>query len=200
MLRVQDLDFGFNDAENYKRRENKKFLDKVFFRTEDIEQLCARNTFFLIGEKGTGKTACSVFLANNDHKDSLSTIKYIRETDYQKFVQMKAREHLTLSDYVDIWKVILYLLLSKSVFENEPSGFLDYPKSIKFRNVNSAVDEYYLKAFSPEIINAIKFVERSKVAAEIVSKYAKLGGEESDELVFSESRFQINLYVYSKTV
>ncbi|MDX2271668.1 MAG: funZ protein [Cyanobacteriota bacterium] len=198
MLRIQDLNLGFNDAENYKRSENKSLLNKVFFRTDELDRLCERSTFFLIGEKGTGKTACAVYLSNNDYKDTLSSINYIRETDYQKFVQMKKREHLALSDYVDIWKVILYLLISKNVSENEPNSLL-LPKAIKFRNINSAVDEYYARAFSPEIINAIKFVEKSKIAAELVSKYAKASGEESEEIAFSESLFQINLmYVQKK--
>jgi DNA replication protein DnaC len=56
-LKIQDLNFGFNDAENYKRSENKNLLNTVFFRTDELEKLCERNTFFLIGEKGTGKTA-----------------------------------------------------------------------------------------------------------------------------------------------
>ena len=193
MLAIQDLDFGFNDAENYTRRENKKFLDKIFVRTPELDQLCGRNTFFLIGEKGTGKTAYAFYLSNNDYRETLSTVKYIRETGYHKFVQMKRRDHLALSDYIDIWKVIIYLLLSKKIADTEPVGFLDFPKSIKFRNIYSAIDEYYAKAFSPEIVNAINFVERSKRAAELISKHAKAGGEKSDEITFSETRFQINL-------
>jgi len=198
MLKIQDLAFGFKDAENYTRRENKKFLDKIFVRTPELDQLCGRNTFFLIGEKGTGKTAYAFYLSNNDYKETLSTVKYIRETDYQKFVQMKKRDDLSLSDYIDIWKVIIYLLLSKKIADSEPVGFLDYPKSIKFRNIYLAIQEYYLKAFSPEIDNAIKFVERSKSAAEIILKYAKAGGEESDEITFYENRFQINLMFIQK--
>ena len=110
---------------------------------------------------------------------------------------MKNKEHLVLSDYVDIWKVIIYLLLSKNISKNEPISLL-YPKSIKFRNVNAAVEEYYAKAFSPEIINAIKFIEKSKIAAELISKYAKANGEESEEIAFSESLFQINLMYVQK--
>lgn len=198
MLKITDLNFGFNDAVNYKRRESKNFLNKVFFRTEELDRLCERNTFFLIGEKGTGKTAYAVYLSNNDYQETLSTIHYIEETDYQKFVQMKIREHLTLSDYIDIWKVIIYLLLSKKITDYEPVGFLSYPKSIKFRSLNAAVEEYYAKAFSPEIIHAIKFIEKSKIAAELISKYAKAGGEQSDEMTFYESRFQINLMYIQK--
>jgi hypothetical protein len=40
MLKIPDLDFGFNDAENYKISENKSFLNKVFFRTEEFHKLC----------------------------------------------------------------------------------------------------------------------------------------------------------------
>lgn len=105
---------------------------------------------------------------------------------------MKKRDHLVLSDYVDIWKVILYLLISKNVIENEPGSLLQ-PKAVKFRNVNLALDEYYARAFSPEIVKAIQFVETSKRAAELLSKYAKASGEESEGISFSESLFQINL-------
>ncbi|MEH2287517.1 P-loop ATPase, Sll1717 family [Nostoc sp.] len=197
MLKIQELEFGFNDAENYKRSENKSFLNKVFFRTEELDKLCERNTFFLIGEKGTGKTAYATYLSNNDYKDTLSALNYIRETDYQKFVQMKNKEHLALSDYIDIWKVIIYLLLSNNITKYEPNSLL-YPKAFRFRNINAAIDEYYAKAFSPEIINAIKFVEKSKLAAEIISKYAKASGEQSEEIAFSESLFQINLMYVQK--
>lgn len=197
MLRIQELDFGFNDAENYKRSEKKSFLNKVFFRTEELDKLCERNTFFLIGEKGTGKTALATYLSNNDYKETLSALNYIRETDYQKFVSMKNKEHLALSDYVDIWKVIIYLLISKNIIKYEPNILL-YPKAIRFHNVNNAVEEYYAKAFSPEIINAIKFVEKSKLAAELISKYAKASGEQSEEIAFSESLFQINLMYIQK--
>jgi hypothetical protein len=36
---------------------------------------------------------------------------------------MKKRDDLTLSDYIDIWKVIIYLLLSKKIADSDPVGF-----------------------------------------------------------------------------
>jgi hypothetical protein len=32
MLSISDLKLGFSDAENYKRRENKNLLNKIFIR------------------------------------------------------------------------------------------------------------------------------------------------------------------------
>jgi hypothetical protein len=194
---IKDLELGFADAENYKRRENKELLNRVFIRDAHLENLCEPNISFLIGEKGTGKTAYSIFLSNNEFKKTLSTTRYVRETEYQKFVSLKQEKHLNLSDFSSIWKVILYLLISKEILNKEGviSKLLNYSK---FSALNSAIDEYYYNAFSPEIIQALSFVQESKLAAELLSKYAGLKGEENEAMTFTESRFQVNLFYIQK--
>lgn len=197
MKLVKDIELGFADAENYKRRENKELLNRVFIRDTHLDKLCEPNISFLIGEKGTGKTAYSIFLTNNNYKDTVSTTRYVRETEYQKFISLKREKHLSLSDFSSIWKVILYLLISKQVLEKEGSisKLLNYSK---FAALNAAIDEYYYSAFSPEIIQALSFVQESKLAAELLFKHAKAKGEEREVLTFSESRFQINLFYIQK--
>ncbi len=197
MKLVKDLELGFADAENYKRRENKELLNRVFIRDDHLDNLCEPNISFLIGEKGTGKTAYSIFLSNNEYKDTISSTRYVRETEYQKFVSLKKEKHLQISDFSSIWKVILYLLISKEILKREGSisKLLNYSK---FNALNSAIDEYYYSAFSPEIIQALSFVQESKLAAELLAKHAKLKGEESESVTFSESRFQVNLFYMQK--
>ena len=197
MKNVNDLELGYADAENYKRRENKDLLNRLFIRDSHLDRLCQTDISFLIGEKGTGKTAYSVYLSNNNYKNTAATTKYVRETEYQKFVSLKREKQLNLSDFSCIWKVILYLLLAKQVMEKEGvlSRLLNYTK---FAALNSAIDEYYLNAFSPEIIQALNFVEEAKLAAELLAKHAALKGEEKNSLSFTESRFQINLFYIQK--
>lgn len=72
MIPIPDLNLGFRDAENYKRRENKDLFNRIFIRTRELDNLCALNVFFLVGEKGTGKTAYAVYLANNSYKNTRS--------------------------------------------------------------------------------------------------------------------------------
>ena len=197
MKLVKDLELGFADAENYKRRENKDLLNRVFIRDNHLDNLCEPNISFLIGEKGTGKTAYSIFLTNNDYRDTISSTRYLRETEYQKFISLKREKHLSLSDFSSIWKVILYLMISKQVLEKEGviSQLSNYSK---FDALIGAIDEYYHSAFSPEIIQALSFVQESSYAAELLSKYAKAKGEEKEVTTFSESRFQINLFYIQK--
>lgn len=197
MKLIKDLELGFADAENYKRRENKEILNRVFIRDNHLDELCQPNISFLIGEKGTGKTAYSIFLSNNNYKNTAASTRYVRETEYQKFISLKREKHLTLSDFSSIWKVILYLLISKQVQDKEGviSQLFNYSK---FAALNAAIDEYYLSAFSPEIIQALSFVQESKLAAELLHKHAALKGEDKNSITFSESRFQINLFYIQK--
>ena len=197
MLTIPKLDFGYRDAENYKRRENKKYFNNIFHRTGSLDELCKENIYFLVGDKGTGKTAYAVYLSNNDYKNNLSSIKYIRETDYQKFITLKEEKHLVLSDYTNIWKVILYLLLAEQLNQKKKKTKIILGNS-KFRNLKKAIDEYYAYAFSPEIAYAIHFIEESKRAAELLLRYVNIGGEQNNNISFTEKHFQTNLLFIEK--
>jgi len=201
MIPVSELKLGFKDAENYKQRENHELLNRIFVRTRTLEQLCESSTYFLVGEKGTGKTAYAVYLANNDYKNNIASLRYIRETEYQKFVSLKKSKHLSLSDYTNIWKVIIYLLLAQQIREKE-NKFPLFGNLGKFNALKKAIDEYYQHAFSPEILYAIQFAEEARLAAEILAKHmgleAKVGSEKKADIAFSETRFQTNLLYIQK--
>lgn len=198
MKEINELDLGFNDAENYKRKENKTLFNSVFIKNRFLEELYNQSNYFLIGEKGTGKTAYAVYLQNNKKtKDTISVLKYLRETDYKKFIQLKKEKHLQLSDYASIWKVIILLLLADSIEEDELK-FYQWSKTKKIKSLKNSILEYYASAFSPEIINALQFVEGNRLAAELISKHMTLNGESSHQYTFEEKRFQVNLLYIEK--
>lgn len=197
MKKVKDLFFGFNDAENFKRKEYKNLFTKFFTRTTNLTEILLPHKYFLIGDKGTGKTALAVFLSNTAYNSYKSNLVYIRETEYQKFVSMKKEKHLTLSDYQNIWNVILLLLIAKQIDNGEKKSVL-FSSFSRFRPLKEAIEEFYQKAFSPEIIYALNFVEDSKRAAELLNEYFTLNDEINRSESFSESRFQINLLYIQK--
>ncbi|MBP7470304.1 MAG: hypothetical protein KA782_04345 [Flavobacterium sp.] len=192
MKKIKELDFGFNDAVNYKKPEYKAALDKFFYRTEEFQNLYKPSTYFLIGEKGTGKTAYATYVVNNNAFNTTGFINNVIETDYEKFIKLKKDNQLQLSEYINVWKVLLYLIIAHRIKEHESStGF--FKSSDKFTALQNAVDEYYLNAFSPEIVNALNFVEKTKFSAEVISKYFKLLGENIKEGSFTHTKFQTNL-------
>lgn len=187
MKNILALNFGSGDAEAYKRREKKEFLNKVFLK-DDIDRLVEPDKYFLIGEKGTGKTAISVYLQNNDYKNTVSRLKFIRETDYTKFVDLKKHHSIILSDYTIIWKVILLLLISEEIkpcLSDNPIGTF-----IKFLNLKRAIDEYYDNAFDPEILDAMSMIENVN---ELVLNAQYLSGKATQKESIQKKEFKSNL-------
>lgn len=191
MKKITELNLGSNDAEDYKRKEMKELFNDIFLRDHNLDHLLQSNVFFVIGEKGTGKTAYAVYLANNEYKNTRSQIKYIRETQYQKFVTLKKEKSLNLSDYSAIWRVIILVLIASSIKDDNIKD--PFSKNTKYKAIQSAIDEYYIHAFSPEISNVLQIIDNTKETAELILKYLNIKDEKSSQITFNETRFQTNL-------
>lgn len=159
MKKLSDLKYGFTDAENYKRRENRDTFNRIFLRTEELSRLEEQSTFFLVGEKGTGKTAYAVYLHNSPNSDRVFSHKFIRETDYLKFINLKQSNSLSLSNYVDIWKVILLNIVAASILEIEPKPLIR--RNEHFSDLQEALKKYDQEAFTPEVISGLQIAENA---------------------------------------
>ena len=197
MKKICEMNFGFSDAENYKRRENKQIFQRIFLKNDYLDSLLLPSTTFLVGEKGTGKTAYGIFLANNDYKNTNATLKFIRETEYDKFVELKNSYNLGLSDYTEIWKTLILLLFCETLSKKIEIWFFGNNR-IAIRNIKSAIDEFYENAFSPEIITALNFIEHSEIAVKLLSKYSEVGGRISATKEMGGQQFQTNLLYMRK--
>lgn len=198
MKNYTDLNLGFSDAENYKKKENKFLLNKNFIKNDELYEVLKPSTYFIIGDKGTGKTAYALYLANSEFSETSANLNHIRETEYVKFIQLKKEKHLTLTEYTNIWKVLIYLLLSQQIQKGEKETTI-FSKFSKFRPLQDAIDSFYKSAFSPEIIYALNIIEETKEVAELLHKFFKLSGEDKHNESFTESKFQINLlYIQNK--
>lgn len=195
MLLPTELNLGSIDAVNYKQRKEKNFLERIFFRDEDLDSILEPRRYFLIGEKGTGKTAYAVLLNNIEYQNTRATIKNITETDYRKFLSLKNQEHLKISNYNDIWRTIILLIVSDHLVTREPSNILSFDK---FKKLKAAIDEYYANAFSPEIVYALEFVENYELAANLLSKHANIGGKTKSQSKKQVQSFQTNLMYIQK--
>ena len=154
------------------------------------------NIFYLVGEKGTGKTAYATYLKNSNYKAHKVTIFDVRQTEYQKFLELKRQGHLPLSQYAEVWRTLLLMAAATSILSE--SGTPDFLKRFtKIGALKNAIDDFYQNAFAPEIVKMLSFVESAEVASSLIAKYMKVGGEVASkirhEAHHSESIFQINL-------
>lgn len=192
MKTIAELNLGFSDAQNYSQRGNKQLFSNIFVKNNYLEDLLNGNIYFLIGEKGTGKTAYATYLSNNEYQGRKGVLKFISGTDYEKFYELKKKKQIDISGYVDIWKTILMLLLAKSINENDKVVSV-FSKS-NLEPLMCAIDDYYNKAFAPEIVNALKIADQSEVVAKLICQYAEIAGGTQHTTEFTEQQFQMNLY------
>jgi len=202
MRSISQLSFGFNDAVNYKYANNREILDQIFFHIPLVtERLLEPQIFFLLGEKGTGKTAHAIYMVNHPLAEDKTHGKQgtsfnncnLTESEYRKFVTMKTAGQLGYSSYTDVWSVILYLLLANQIKEAEIVNRAPITNRLKFSQLRSAIDEFYNHAFAPEIGQALLLVENSELALNLLSPNGGVEGKKSVNLTSPENRVQLNL-------
>ena len=80
-----------------------------------VEEICKPDKYFLIGEKGSGKTAYSVYMSKSDKINSFCSISLVENTLYQRFLNMKRQKALELSSFKDVWINLIYLILAEKI-------------------------------------------------------------------------------------
>lgn len=194
MKAFTDLNLGFTNAENYRKKSNKELLIRYFVKDEYLDKLLNPNVYYLVGEKGTGKTAYSTYLSNMNYKNFVSYSYDVRQTEYQKFLELKRMGHLPLSQYTEVWRTLLLILSATSILENSITPeFLR--RFTKLKALKDAIDEFYNNAFAPEIIKVLNFVESSELSASLIAKHigASMSGKAKSEIKDTNSTFQMNL-------
>lgn len=158
MKAFAEIDLGYGDAANYKNnRKYKELFSKVFVKDEKLDRLMREDTYYLIGDKGTGKTAYSVFLENSEYQNTQSKVINLEATDYKIFLNLRKLGFLQLSDFSRIWKIILLLMTAESIQKENISSF-GPKRSALFEELKSRIDAYYENAYIPEIAGTIKYI------------------------------------------
>lgn len=201
MKAFSEIDLGYGDAANYKNnRKYKDLFSKVFVRDEKLDRLMRDDTYYLIGDKGTGKTAYSVFLENNEYQNTQSKVVNLEATDYKIFLNLRRLGFLQLSDFNRIWKIILLLMTAESIQKENISSF-GPKRSALFEELKSKIDNYYENAYVPEIASTIKYIfdeacsMQAGLSFNAIGLGSNLQGSISDKLVteYTVQKFQNNL-------
>lgn len=166
----------YNDALNYKTKAQKEFFNSVFLRTEELRKCLAPATYFLMGEKGTGKTAYAVYLENNSIDDFRCQVTTMTETQYKRFIELKRNGKLTYSDYANIWRSMLLFIVGRMLVMKS-KNFL-HKITGKFSRVETEIAKWNKNALNPEIESAFEAISSGAFNAKIKAEgVGEAGGE-----------------------
>jgi len=165
---IMDLSEPYNDAVNYKGRQQKELFNRLFLRTDALDKCLSPTTYYLMGEKGTGKTAYAVYLENNSIGDSRCHVTTMTETQYKRFIRLKDNGKLEYSDYANIWRSMLLFLVARMLV-TKSKGKIDLFTG-KFRRVEEEIKKWSRNALNPEVESAFEAISGEKIAAGLTAK------------------------------
>lgn len=177
---ISNLKQPFNDAINYKTKDDKQFFSKIFLQTNHLRESLAPSIYYLIGEKGTGKTAYAVFLANNSIDDSRCKLTTMTETQYKRFIELKKQGKLSYSDFANIWRSMLLLIVSQMIVEKSKSFYHTFTG--KFSKIEKAVKTWNDKALNPEVESAFEALVSDELAVKFKNdNVGEAGGTQKNQ-------------------
>lgn len=165
---IAELQEPFNDAVNYRTRQEKEFFSRIFLRTDDLQNCLKPSVYYLIGEKGAGKTAYASYIENNAVDDSRCRLATMTETQYKRFVTMKRRGQLEYSDYANIWRPMLLNMVAQAIVLKS-KGLLESVTG-KFSVLEKEIERFNKDALNPEVEVAFEMVNECTDAVSLGSE------------------------------
>lgn len=157
---VLNLNEPFNDAVNYKTRPQKEFFNKIFVRTDALYSCLEPSIYFLIGEKGSGKTAYAAYLDNNEVRDHRSKLSTMTESQYKRFIALKSRGKLEYSDYANIWRPMLLHMVAQALVQKSKGLLASFTG--KFDSIEAEIEAFNAGALNPEVEVAFELVSETR--------------------------------------
>jgi len=153
-----DIDFPYDEADNYLTPSNKAKFNRFFYKGDIFETLRKDTTYYLIGDKGSGKTAYSVYYCNNNVEGNIhSKIYQLSVDDYNKIIQMKADHKLDYTNYVTLWKAIILIKICSSISTNEVKLF-----NKAFKKIEELLKRYKFTKFTLDSFSPVSFMDSTE--------------------------------------
>lgn len=188
-----DIDFPYDEADNYLTSNNKNKFNRFFYKGDIFETLKKDTTYYLIGDKGSGKTAYSVYYCNNNVEGNIhSKIYQLTVDDYNKIIQMKADHKLDYTNYVTLWKAIILIKICSSISSNEVSLF----GKKGFKKIENLLKRYKFTEFTLDSFSPTSFMDSIEFSSNHSLEIEKSNINPS----ISQSKTKSNQVSYEKSI
>lgn len=189
-----DIELPYDEAENYFQKSNKEKLKGFFYKGSVFEKLKEETTYFLIGEKGSGKTAYSAYFCNNAVANISSKRYCITVDDYNKLIQMKKDKKLDYTHFTTLWKATLLIKLLVSLEKREVSFW----GSKSYENLRTILEKYNFTKITMDSFSPMSMMDNSKFTREIggnlTGEHYELKGEQQ-KTTEQGIKYESNVYV-----
>ncbi|MFC3686015.1 P-loop ATPase, Sll1717 family [Hydrogenophaga luteola] len=120
MKTISQLEFGFIDAQRYLQNPGdplSEFFRKSFYKSKHLERAIDPDVYFLLGEKGTGKTAYAVYASLYMGSSFVADTEFFDKNDFTRFREVASSLGIEASQYSSLWVFTFIILLINNIDE-----------------------------------------------------------------------------------
>lgn len=106
-------------TENWKVEARQENNLKYFYHTNESDKILSGNKFYVIGRKGSGKSAISEFLLSQNQHDIFAEKLSFKNFPFNELYHLDNPKYTAPNQYISIWKFIIYSNICRLMVKNE---------------------------------------------------------------------------------
>ena len=136
------MDFLEEIRENWKLDAKTENNERYFYHTKEVQRITDGKRSYVIGRKGTGKTAISQFISKISDAEVFTETLSFKNFPFNELYGLKNDGHTAPNQYITLWKYIIYSHTCKMMARNE--------------NITSEIQLQLKKLYAPEPTSSLQ--------------------------------------------
>lgn len=159
--------------ENWKLDAKIENSHRYFYHVNEVEKICSGKRSYVIGRKGSGKTAiCEYLVSISDHETFSEKLSF-KNFPFNELYSLKNAGYTTPNQYITFWKYIIYSHVCKMMAKNQA--------------IDPTVQVPLAKLYAPEPVDSlhrwIKKWTANDFSLQILGTGGKVGYKEDNQSV-----------------
>ncbi len=159
------------EIEDWKLEAKLEDTERYFYHTRIVSRVLKGQKLYIVGRKGTGKTAISEHLGNIDEKGYFSQKLTFKNFPFNKLYELQDKGFTSPNQYITLWKFVIYSTVCK-LMANNPSIDLETRQKLQ---------EIYSDDIENALSNAVQRWTGLKFDLKILGNGIGFGGDKKSQ-------------------
>lgn len=141
--------------------------ERYFFHIDEVDKILSGDRSYVIGRKGTGKTAISEYLNKIQNPKKFSQKLTFKNFPFNALYELENDSYTSPNQYITIWKYVIYSSLAKLFIKNENIDL----------TIRSKLESIYTEDLSRALSRAVKKWTSKTFSLKILGSGISIGGD-----------------------
>lgn len=146
--------------------------ERYFFHIDEVDRILSGESSYVIGRKGTGKTAISEYLSKDPEPKKFSQKLTFKNFPFNALYELDNSSYTSPNQYITIWKYVIYSSLAKLFINNENIDL----------TIRRKLESIYTEDLSRALSRAVRKWTSKSFSLKILGSEISVGGDKEQEI------------------